>query len=126
MMQTTESWHCYDPATCTTLFLRFPSGRRAFSQREMRSIVLIIAGVFSHMALHMPFIKHDHMVEQIATAVANEALGHAVLPRTAEAGLLGLDAEAFDGADDFLVEIAATVKDWRSADIALLIRHQPA
>ena len=51
------------------------------------------------------------MVEQIPAAVAHPALGDAVLPRTAEAGLLGLDAKARYGIDHVIVELRAAIKD---------------
>ena len=41
--------------------------------------------VLVHQPFQMPFIQHDHLVEQIVTATADPALGDAVLPRTAEA-----------------------------------------
>ena len=59
----------------------------------------------------MSFIQHDHMVEQIVTATADPALGDAVLPRTAEADPLGLDAKAPHCVDDFLIEARAAIKD---------------
>ena len=59
----------------------------------MRAIVLVVMAVLVHQPFQMPFIQHDHMVEQIVTATADPALGDAVLPRTAEADPLGLDAK---------------------------------
>ena len=46
--------------------------------------------------------KHEatqdgNMVEQVPAAVADPAPCNSVLPRTSEAGLLGLNAEALDG-----------------------------
>jgi len=54
---------------------------------------MVIADVLIHQALQMPFIQNDHMVEQIAAAVANPTLGDAVLSRTAITSPLGLDAK---------------------------------
>jgi hypothetical protein len=59
----------------------------------------------------MAFIQNDHMVEQIAAAVADPTLGDAVLPRTSEAGPLGLDAEALHRVDHFFIELCAAIKD---------------
>jgi hypothetical protein len=42
----------------------------------------------------MSHIVGDHMIEQIAAAVANPKLCNAVLPRATEAGLLGLEAKS--------------------------------
>ena len=60
----------------------------------------------------MPFVENDHMVEQIAAAVADPTLGNAILPRTSKAGSLGLDAEALHGVDHFFIE--AVRRDQRS------------
>jgi len=67
--------------------------------------------VLVHEPLQMLFIENDHMVEQIPAAVANPAFSDTVLPRTSEAGPLGLDAEALYRVDDFFIEVRATVKD---------------
>ncbi len=59
----------------------------------------------------MPFVEDDHVVEQIAAAVADPALGDAILPRTSVVGSLGLNAEVLDHADHFFIELCATIKD---------------
>jgi len=58
----------------------------------MRSVVVVVADVLGHQALKMAFVEDDDMIEQVASAVADEAFGNAVLPRAAEAGPFGLDA----------------------------------
>jgi len=59
----------------------------------------------------MPFIENDHMVEQIAAAVANPSLGNTILPRASEAGLLRPDAEALHRFDHFFIELRTAIKD---------------
>ena len=73
--------------------------------------VLVVMDVLVHQPFQMPFIQHDHTVEQIVTATADPALGDAVLPRTAEADPLGLDAKALHCVDDFLIEARAAIKN---------------
>jgi len=51
------------------------------------------------------------MVKQIAAAAADSALGDTVLPRTLEAGSLGMDAEALHCVDHFFFELRATIGD---------------
>ena len=51
------------------------------------------------------------MAEQIPAAVADPALRNAVLPRTSEAGPLGLNAETLYGLDDIFLELCAAIKD---------------
>jgi hypothetical protein len=51
------------------------------------------------------------MIKQISSAIPNPAFCYTVLPRTAEAGPLGLDAEAFHRADKFLVEVGCAIED---------------
>src|SRR5580658_3414902 len=77
----------------------------------MRAIVLVVMDVLVHQPFQMPFIQHDHMVEQIVTAVANPTLGNTVLPWTSETGPLWLNAKALHGVDDFLIEARAAIKD---------------
>jgi len=111
MMQTAEPGHGYDLATGTGILFCRTTRRRSLRQRKMCSILVIIPNVLIHQALPMPFIENDHMVEQIAAAVADPSFGNAVFPQTAEAGPLGLDAEGIDRADHFFIELRAAIKD---------------
>jgi hypothetical protein len=54
----------------------------------MRSIFVVVKNVLVQQALQMPFIQHDHMVEQITTAAADPTLANTVLPWTSETGPL--------------------------------------
>ena len=63
--------------------------RRFFRQRRMRSVFMVVTDVLTHEAFQMTLIEHDDMIEQVPAAVADPALGHAVLPRTAEAVRFG-------------------------------------
>ena len=111
VMQTAEPWHCYNPAADFGVACWLSTGRRSLRQREMSSIVVIIADVIIHQSLQVPFIENDHMVEQIAAAITDPALGNAVLPRTSEAGPIGLDAEALHCVDNLFIELCAAIKD---------------
>ena len=111
MMQTAEPWHGNDPAAC--IGISSAASRPAWGllrQAKMRSVLVVVTDVLIHQAFQMPFIENDHMVEQIAAAVADPTLGNAVLPRTSEAGSLWLDAEALYGVDDFFIEVAPRSK----------------
>jgi hypothetical protein len=59
----------------------------------------------------MPFIHNDHMVQQIASTAADPTLGNTILPRTSEAGSLGLNAEALNCFDHFAAEVCTAIKD---------------
>jgi hypothetical protein len=112
MMQTAESWHRYNSVTHNTGVTHcFTIRWRSLRQRKMSSILVIIPDVLIHQAFQMPFVENDHMVEQIAAAVADPTLGDAVLPRASEAGLLGLDAEALHRVDHFFIELRAVIED---------------
>ena len=89
MMQAAKSWHRYDSAAGFGILLSLTSGRCSLRQGEMRPVFVIIANVLPHQAFQMPLIQNNYMVKQIASAVADPALGHAVLPRTAEAVRFG-------------------------------------
>src|ERR1035437_9363540 len=67
----------------------------------------------------MPFVEHDDMIEQIPSAIPNPAFCNTVLPRTAEAGPLGLDAEALHRADNFLVEVRCAIEDQIGGDLVI-------
>lgn len=74
-------------------------------QAEVRSVVVVVADVFSHEPLEVPLVEHNDMIDQVSAAVAYKALGDAVLPGTTEGGPLGLNAKPFDGADDSRTEV---------------------
>ena len=59
----------------------------------------------------MALVEHNHIIEQIPAATANEALRYSVLPRALEAGSFGLYAEALDRIDDFVIEVRAAIED---------------
>ena len=59
----------------------------------------------------MSFVEHNDLVEQVPSAVADPSLCNPILPRAAEAGSLGFDAEGLDCADDFFVEVRAAIKE---------------
>ena len=111
MMQAAKSWHRYDSAAGFGILLSLTSGRCSLRQREMRPVFVIIANVLPHQAFQMPLIQNNYMVKQIASAVADPALGHAVLPRTAEADPLGLDAKALHRVDGLSIEVGAAIED---------------
>ena len=59
----------------------------------------------------MAFIEHNHMVEQITAARADETFGHAILPRALDAGSFGLYPEAPDRLSNAVIKVRATVED---------------
>jgi len=96
MVQTTEPRHRNHLDPWTRNSSGFASCRGLLLQPEMGSIVVVITNILSHEALEMPPIERDDMIEQISSAVANEALSYPILPRAAEAGPFWRDAEALD------------------------------
>ena len=38
----------------------------------MRAIIVVVADILTHEAFQMPFIRNDHMVEQVSTAVPTQ------------------------------------------------------
>jgi hypothetical protein len=71
---------------------------------------MVVINVLVHEALQMALIDHDHVIEQIASATADEALRDSVLPWALKACSLGLNTEALDRINDFLIEVRATIK----------------
>ena len=72
---------------------------------------MVVADVLGHEAFEMPLVENNDMIEQVSSAVADEAFRDAVLPRTTEAGLLRLDAETLHRVDDLAAEIGCPVED---------------
>ena len=77
----------------------------------MRPVVVVIADVFGHQSLEVSLVEDDDMIEQLPAAAADKAFGDPVLPRAAEASSFGSDTEAFDGVDDFRIEVGTAIQD---------------
>ena len=110
MMQATKSRHRHNRSTCTRILLCFTTSGRSLCERKMSSILVVVTNVLIHKASQMLFVHDDHTVEQIPAAVADPALGNAVLPRTSKAGPLRLDAEGLHGVDRLRVEAGTAIK----------------
>jgi len=111
MMQTAQSRHRDDYAIRAGVRFSPTSAGRLLRQPKVSPIIVVVIDVLVHQAFEMALIEDDHVVEQIAAATADEALGNTILPRALKAGSLGLDAEVLDGVDHFIIEIRATVED---------------
>jgi hypothetical protein len=82
----------------------------------MRSVIVVIADVLRHQLLQVSFVEHNDVVEQVPSAVADPSLCNPILPRAAEAGSLGFDAEGLDCADDFFVKVRAAIPGAESSE----------
>ena len=111
MMQAAKLWHGYDLAARNRILFCFTASRRSLRQRKVSPVVVVVPDVFIHEAFQMLLVQNNHMIEQVAAAVADPALGNTVLPRTSEAGPLGLNAEALDGLDHLRIEAGTAIKD---------------
>jgi hypothetical protein len=80
MVQTAKPWHRNHPATWARSSNGLTSCRGLLFQPEVRPVVVVVADVLDHQALEMPLVEHDEVIEQVPAAVADEALGDAVLP----------------------------------------------
>jgi hypothetical protein len=95
MMQSTEPGHHNDFAPGLRVTHRNANGRSFLRQSEMRPVLVVVADVLIHQALQMAFIENDHMVKQIAAAVANPVLSNVILPQTSITCPPGLDTKHF-------------------------------
>jgi hypothetical protein len=111
MMQAAEPRHGYNSGACIVALLGLTTSRRSLRQRQMRSVVMVIADVIIHEPFQVAFIEDDHMIKQVPTTIADPSFGNAVLPRALETGSLWLNAEALYCADDFFVEVRAAIED---------------
>jgi len=119
MVEATDSRHGYDFAVRVCVRRRHPTGRRSLLQRKVRAVLMVIANVGGHQPFQMPFVEHDDIIKQIPSAIPNPAFCNTVLPRTAEARPLGLDAEALHRADNFLVEVRRAIEDQVGGDLVI-------
>jgi hypothetical protein len=55
-------------------------------------------------------VHHNHMVEQVLAATADEALRDSILPWALEAGSLGLNSEAPDRINHMVIEVRTAIK----------------
>ena len=94
MMQATEPWHRDDADIRRAALCRFSAVRRLLAQTEVYTIIVVIGDKIGHKALQVSLIEDDHLIEQIASAIAGESLGDPALPGTSEIGSLGLDASS--------------------------------
>ena len=111
MMESAQPWHRDNFAVGIRIFRSLTAGGRFLRQREMGAVLMVIADVLSHEALQMALVENDHVVEQVPAAVADPTVGNAVLPRTAETGPLGLNAETLHCVDHVAIELCAAIKD---------------
>jgi hypothetical protein len=82
------------------------------SHAEIRTaMVVVIANVLDHQPFQMTLVQHDHVVQQIAAAEADEPFGDAILPGTLNAGSLGFNAKTLDSVDDFATEICRSIEE---------------
>jgi hypothetical protein len=58
----------------------------------------------------MALVYHQHMIEQVPTAIADEALRDSVLPWALKSCSLGLNTKAFDRINHMVIEVRATIK----------------
>ena len=70
MVQAAEPWEREDLATRDWI-LRYHAASRSLLVEPQICSVVIIADVVLHHTLEMPFIQNNHMVEQVASAVAD-------------------------------------------------------
>lgn len=95
VVKTAEAGYGDNLRTRWGTFSKLSVGRRLLAQPEMRSIIVMVVDIHCHKAFQMALVKHNHMVEQIAAAVADEPLSHAVLPRAFEGSTDRIYAEDF-------------------------------
>jgi len=72
---------------------------------------VVIADVLSHKSLAMACIEHNHMVEQITAARADEAFSDAILPGASDASSFGLNPEAPNRLNNAVTKVRTAVED---------------
>ena len=75
---------------------------------------MIIANIIAQKSLQMGFIQSDDMVEHIAAAASDPALGNAVLPRAVDRSLHGLHVHGSNGSGNLQPVLLVVVKEKES------------
>ena len=109
MVQAAEARHGDNLRTRSRIFCEFSICRRLLAQPKVSSVLVIIADVFVHQPFQMALIEHDYMVEQVAAATADEALGDSILPRALERSANRFHAKCFCCFDDLGAECGIAV-----------------
>ena len=110
-MVATESWNTDNVSASAVTLGLFAAKGSLLVQAEMSPVIVVVTNLLIHQPFQMPLIENDHMIEQITTAIAYEALGHAILPRALERSAYRLCAQDFRCPNDFCIEDGVTVMD---------------
>lgn len=73
MMQPAEPRHGDDLRIHRCILCSLSSSRSSFVQPKVRPVIVEVANVLIHETLQMPFVEHDHVVEQIAATGSHPA-----------------------------------------------------
>jgi len=111
MMQAAQSRHGDHRAGRVRFRSLLAASWRLLRQPKMGPILVIVPNVVGHEAFEMADVEHDDMIEQIATAGADESFGHAVLPRASNRNSNWADAEVLRRLQDFAIECVFAIKD---------------
>ena len=65
---------------------RTPACGRVLAQSEMGSIIVIVGDVIGKQSPQVSLVQGNNVVKQLATAAADPALRHPILPRTSNGG----------------------------------------
>jgi hypothetical protein len=83
VMQAAEPW----PRDDTTMSSRAPpAARSVLAERQMGSVIVVVADVFGEEPFQVALIESDHMVQEVLPTASDPALRNSVLPRTLKRG----------------------------------------
>jgi len=111
MMQAAHSRQGYNPAGRVRVVFFCSANRRFLCQTEVRAVFMEVLDVITHQPLEMAFIEYDDMVEQIASAAADEALSNPILPRALERCADRFDPDDLYSFHNFGIEDGVAVVD---------------
>jgi hypothetical protein len=78
------------------------------------AVVVVIANVIVKKSLEMVLVQSDDVVEHIAAAASDPALGNAVLPRAVDRGLHALHVHGSDGSRNFQPVLLVVINEEES------------
>src|SRR5205814_7501181 len=110
MMQSAQSRDRNDSEIGRWIQFGLAFGRRFFAKAEVGAVRMIVGDEIPHEAFQMALVHHNHMIEQVPAAGADETLRDSVLPWTLKAYSFGLNTEALDRINHMVIEVRAAIK----------------
>ena len=91
---------------------------------------MVVVDIIREKPLQMPFVQHDHMIEQLSSAAFDPSIRNSILPWASERGLLRLAAHGLHRSHNLKPEFLIPVEDqilvrWLERERLPQLLHDP-